>query len=164
MLIGMQNGTIIYMMNKGTPSDPLFEPAQSPLPDSTSAGYGLKPAMADMDGDGDSDLFVGTSNGMIKYAENFGNGTFGSFSDVIDVGHINASPELEDVDGDGDFDMYVGTGDGTILYLKNTGITSKLSTLFTIISSGSADLGKIDVGLDANPALEDIDGDGDLDC
>ena len=89
--------------------------------------YYSAPTFGDIDGDGDLDLFIGSSDGTIKYYKNTGSvssprfvsqtGTSNPFNGV-DVG-LYSTPTLVDIDGDGDLDAFIGKFDGTIDYYKN---------------------------------------------
>lgn len=70
-------------------------------------------------------------------------------------------PTIGDVDGDGLLDVVVGNSDGNLLYYKNTGTTS--NPVFTGKTSAANPFAGIDVGRYAEPALVDLDADGDLD-
>ena len=65
---------------------------------------------ADIDGDGDLDLLVGTTgNGVLVYRNN-GKGKFDDISTLAGLSSVYASVALAlaDTDGDGDLDIYVG--------------------------------------------------------
>jgi len=102
-----------------------------------------KLSFADIDGDGDDDLFVGKEDGRIAFFQNIGTHAkpefrlkmedFAAFrvelganqqqvqlKEVIDVGS-NAAPELVDIDSDGDLDLFVGSGDGSLFHFENHG-------------------------------------------
>lgn len=69
---------------------------------------------ADVDGDGDPDLLVGTLGGPLLL---FGNDGQGRFTDItagsgLDSGFAATTLALADVDGDGDLDLYVATYKG----------------------------------------------------
>ncbi|BAS59688.1 hemagglutinin/hemolysin-like protein [Leptolyngbya boryana NIES-2135] len=81
-------------------------------------------AFADIDQDGDSDAFIGESDGTINYYRN----TNGSFAQVtgtsnpfngVDVGQ-NSTVSFVDINGDGDLDAFIGEFDGNINYFENT--------------------------------------------
>jgi gliding motility-associated-like protein len=107
--------------------------------------------MADLDGDGDLDVVLGTQTAA-SVRLNQGNGTFAGGSELAITGGSEAYA-LGDVDGDGDVDL----------------MTSSFSTggIYTYLNQGNGrfgspatyQLGKSPVGL----ALTDLDGDGDLD-
>jgi uncharacterized protein (DUF2141 family) len=100
-----------------------------------------KPAFADIDGDGDQDLIVGTAKGTLMYFENAGsaaaprwrlaNEAFsaeyprkgraqGAERRPVNVG-ANAAPALSDIDGDGDSDLFVGSAEGRLHFFRNSG-------------------------------------------
>jgi PKD repeat protein len=69
----------------------------------------------------------------------------------------NAAPGLADLDDDGDHDLLVGTAKGISYGLENTG--NKSSPVWTRKSTWDVP----DVGSNAVPCLDDLDGDGDHD-
>lgn len=113
-----------------------------------------KLAFADIDGDGDKDIFVGQENGEIAYFENQGDKKTANFilitqqykaifeirkqgrktkiRNVIDVGDRSA-PFLVDIDNDGDFDMFIGSDAGRIWFFENEG--NNLIPVFKLITS-----------------------------
>jgi Ca2+-binding RTX toxin-like protein len=131
------------------------------LPD---VGFSAKPALADIDGDGDLDAFIGNSQGSTLFFRNTGSGTSPAFAassifvDLPDVG-FEASPTFADIDGDGDLDAFIGNSNGITLFFRNAG--SATSPAF---AGASIFVDLPDVGSEASPAFVDIDGDGDLDA
>ncbi|MBL8897164.1 MAG: VCBS repeat-containing protein [Planctomycetes bacterium] len=121
----------------------------------------------DLDGDGDSDLVLGTASGVVALYRNLLRGPIplrmpalvelqGSFPT------INAPVNdlaLADIDADGDLDLYVATGGSNALAQDR---------LFR--NDGNA--GFTDISAQLPPSVEDtrgvafgdVDGDGDLDC
>ncbi|MBP7704471.1 MAG: VCBS repeat-containing protein [Caulobacter sp.] len=130
LVVGNQAGEIHYFRNEGTTQVPDFVEqtgAANPFDGITIASGGVRPALADMDRDGDLDLVAGAADGRVWYYVNVGDETSpsfqqvydGDFSSGFDVGTF-ASPFVLDVDGDGDMDLLVGRGDGTVAYYENT--------------------------------------------
>lgn len=68
-------------------------------------------AFADVDGDGDADLIVGTLGGPLKLFVNDGHGTFSDATAAsgLTAGFAATTLTLADVDGDGSLDLYVTT-------------------------------------------------------
>jgi hypothetical protein len=86
-------------------------------------GY-CSPALADIDNDGDLDLFIGRSNGIVNFWENTGDSTNPAWSqnNAFTTGikaKQNAHPSFADLDGDGWLDMILGEYDGNFTYLRN---------------------------------------------
>lgn len=156
------------------------------IPQSYSAHPKL--ALADLDNDGDKDLYIGLYDvyaDEYKLLESKNNGgTFAAVADPSWVTEINTlsiqnmSPAFGDLDGDGDLDLLLGTYDGGIYYFRNTSISAVggvkgpvgffLETGTWVPGTGGANpkgypFADFAVNKYASPALADIDGDGDLD-
>ena len=125
--------------------------------------------LADLDGDGDSDMVIGNHSGDFHYFENTGTATSPGFA--LRTGESNplanlvagfdGTPVLTDLDGDGDPDLVYGQNDGTIAYFENTGTAT--SPVFAQRTGSDNPFNGIDTGSNSTPALIDLDGDGDLD-
>lgn len=131
--------------------------------------YDSSPIFADLDKDGDLDLYVGqmgeeeVSDGRIKVYTNDGSGNFEDAGYLTAGGTTinldrNSNPEFADIDKDGDLDLYVGSYQGTISIFTNDG-SGNLSPAGFMQAGGT----NIDVGDYASPSIDDVDDDGDLD-
>lgn len=170
LVVGNGDGLLLYFENTGTSADPAFierTGTANPL-NGIDVGVSADPGLADLDGDGDPDMFVGESGGRFSYFLNTGSTApaflqrTGSSNPLngVDVGSAS-SPELVDLDGDSDFDVVVGALSGTVAYFRNTGGSSVPA--FLEITSGSP-FGATDVGQNSTPGLGDLDGDLDFDA
>ncbi|MBR8826683.1 MAG: VCBS repeat-containing protein [Gomphosphaeria aponina SAG 52.96 = DSM 107014] len=133
-------------------------------------GYLSTPTLADIDGDGDLDAFIGEKDGTFKYYQNTGSKYLPKFVEVtgtsnplngFDVGG-NSKPTLADIDGDGDLDAFSGEGKGTFKYYQNTG--TKYLPKFVEVTGTNNPLNGFVVVDNSAPVLADIDEDGDLDA
>jgi len=171
-VVGESDGSLNYFENTGSATEANFiqrTGTANPF-DGLNMGTSSKPALADVDGDGDLDAVVGDIDGILNYFENAGSATEASFIqrtgtanpfDGLDVGESSA-PTLADVDGDGDLDAVVGESDGSLNYFENTGSTTEASFIQRTGTANPFD--GFDVGSSSAPTLADVDGDGDPDA
>jgi len=117
---------IAYYKNVGSINNPIFQ-----LWDKDFANLrdirkqGLVPAFDDIDGDGNTDLIVGESEGGLIYVRNNQNNNLEVVDENyqnIDVGEFS-SPQLFDLDNDGLKDLIIGEKGGNINYYHNDGST-----------------------------------------
>ena len=148
--------------NTGNASSPNWTEKPSWNPP-TEGWMGAKPALADLDGDGDYDLLIYKAFTGNSYAyENTGNAispiwTRKSSWDSPNAGQ-GATPDFADLDDDGDYDLLVGERSGATSAYENTGGAS--SPIWT--RKTSWDPPNV-AELAAKPALADLDNDGDYD-
>jgi hypothetical protein len=127
------------------------------------------PALADTDGDGDLDLYIGnkiqqddSNSGALFLFENVGSGSAPRFAARGAVegftGHYHFAPAFGDLDADGDLDIILGTWDDELQLIRNQGSAS--SPVWVLEEPVIVKLSR---GRNATPALGDLDGDGDLD-
>jgi len=120
------------------------------------------PTFADIDKDGDSDLFVGDLYGAIKYFRN-DNGTFNEitgsgnlFNDLADG--VSAGPAFIDIDNDGDLDVFIGDASEKIRFLRNA------NNAFSEVIVSDISMHTVDLGSLTAPTFGDLDGDSDEDA
>ena len=163
MLVGTWNRGVALYLNQGTRAEPEFV-----LQDTTfvrlTRGSNSAPALTDVDGDGDLDLFIGESSGELNFYRNVGTPRAPSFDLVSDrFGEIDAGrrsfPAFADVDGDGDEDLLLGREQGGVLLYRREGSAADADPVFVRDSTFTLPLPNY-----STPSLVDIDGDGDLDA
>ena len=172
LLVGGFNGRLAFLENTGSATDPQFV-LRDERAFGIDAGQYAKPTLADIDGDGDLDLFVGESNGRVFVYRNTGtpeaatfatesNGTpvaddlaFRDASGLPDDVGQESAPSLADLDGDGDLDALVGSSPGDISLYRNVGT----ATAPVFEAAGEIDAER----LTTTPRAADLTGDGRLD-
>jgi hypothetical protein len=165
--VGDSSGDTVFFENTGTPSTPAFASAVANPFGLRNVGEQASPDLADIDGDGDLDAFIGNGIGSTYFFENMGSPNAPDFRragknrfGLADVGK-EASPDLADIDGDGDLDAFVGERFGNaVFFFENTG--TRCAPAFAAAIANP--FGLVDVGDRSKPNLVDIDGDGDLDA
>jgi len=165
-VIGKEGGDIVYYENV----DGVFTDradAENPF-DAINVTENAAPTFADLDGDGDMDLFVGNKEGVIQYYENDG-GVWTANPGANPVAGIkvtqeDSAPVFADIDDDGDLDLWSGQGKnaldgqkGFLSYYENDGASN-----FTFVNDNQ--LGITRIAGDINPGAVDADGDGDMDA
>jgi uncharacterized protein (DUF2141 family) len=122
------------------------------------------PELADLDGDGDQDILLGTFNRDVRWFRNDGTASSPSFvsaseDPIADLPRGSYStPTVGDLDGDGDLDLIVGESSGELNLFENVG--SATDPRFELVTER---ISEIDAGVRSVPTLVDVDGDGDLD-
>lgn len=161
-----------YYRNDGSNRSPLLRErlgAASPVDGLGLPGIPM-PALADIDGDGDKDMVLGTLDGDFRYFQNTGNrlapiftersGILNPFDNLFADGGYSV-PALADVDRDGDLDLVSGDYLGLLWFFENTG--SARVPRFTKRFGAANPFDRIAVGILSDPTLADLDGDGDVD-
>jgi len=157
------DGIIYLFENTGTPKFPSWAAPVEILDVGTRSNLDL----ADIDGDGDFDLFIGNYDGTITFYENIGTPSSPSWAAPVDnynginIGNANSSkPILVDIDGDGDIDLFVvGNPPGLFWLYENIG--SPTSPVWAPLFDGYGFL--MTLGIGNYPAFGDMDDDGDPD-
>jgi len=137
--------------NVGTASLPEYNLITTDFANLSSLGLtiALHPTFADIDNDGDIDMFLGDQEGYIHLFKNASNNLTsmnmslfqGQFpddnGDNIDIGNF-AKPQLFDIDSDGDYDLVIGEESGNLNYYENIG--SVTSPIFRLRTSSFGDI------------------------
>lgn len=159
--IGSWSGQIAFYRNDGDAQWPQWT-LVSLTYESIDAGANINPVFADIDNDGDQDLFIGNDSGKIYHYENTGTAESPTFVLASDTyGGFNfglaCRPRFVDIDNDGDLDLLPGVG-FQIWFQENTGTAE--SAIWTFRGLKYANL--TTQGYCA-PDFKDIDNDDDLD-
>ena len=165
LFVGEREGNIDFYRNTGTATNPVFTLEMEDFA-SINVGFLSAPTFADIDNDGDLDLFVGQGEGNLHFYRNTGTATDPVFTlEMEDFASINvggfgvSAPTFADIDNDGDLDLFVGEAEGNINFFRNRGTAR--DPRFTLETQDFASI-KIKVG-DSKPTFADIDNDADFD-
>ncbi len=174
--------SVHFYRNTGTNqiSNFVFETKEFLQGDMMDHGSGSIPVLADVDGDGLTDLIVGNifaykavlnKESRIAYYKNTGSSSSPQFTlidrdfqnlSALDVG-LRMYPAFGDLNGDQKNDMILGLEDGTLSYFENNSTGSMLSYASPIVNLEDANGAIIQNGLYAAPQLFDLNKDGLLD-
>jgi len=143
-------------------------------------GSGANVTLADLDGDGLTDMVIGNfkyvyqnspDNSKIAFYRNTGTASQPAFTLITDdlanfstSGVFGAFPAFGDLDNDGDLDMIIGASDGFLHYYLNTAGAGNMPNYTLTIVQVQNNLGApINMGAYASPTLIDLNRDGLLD-
>jgi hypothetical protein len=125
LLVGTWNQDVRYFRNQGTVQEARWveEPALAITPPRASLA---SPVLADIDGDRDLDLFIGTAAGAIVFYRNDGTAKGARWTLVTErLGEIAAGrrsrPAFVDMDGDGALDLVLGREEEGTMVFRNAG-------------------------------------------
>ncbi len=162
LFVGQEEGKICFYRNHGTPWLPDWGLVTENYNFIDFGGY-TKPALADIDGDGDFDLFAGEEEGNINFYRNQVTSPIPSWTQVTKNYYAieaddHSHPTFADIDSDNDLDLFVGKDDGQVEFYRNIGSSDSASWMLV-----SDNYYSIDVGTHSSPTFADIDSDFDLD-
>ncbi len=129
IISGAEDGKLYYYRNIGTPEEYNWFYTRSNL-ENIDVGDHSKPALADLDNDGDFDLTIGEAQNNLNYYTNIGSPQSPRwlFDGTMYMGLIlqpETSPELLDLNGDLRFDLVVGCNNGLFYTFENIGTASE---------------------------------------
>ena len=131
------SAAIAYFENIGTASEPAFRLINPDFGNLRQLNkQALYPTFGDLDGDGQTEMICGCSDGSLisvkngQITENFLN---------IEVGYF-ATPQFFDLDQDGKLDLLIGNRRGQIAYYRNTSTNGNLNFQLETSTLGDVDV------------------------
>ncbi len=129
IISGNSGGDVYFYENQGTATNGSFAAPQiNPFGINPLDASGPIPALADADGNGVLDLFVGGPGGSTSIYQNVGTATEPQFLERVfnpyglkNLG-TDASPAFVDIDDNGTLDAFIGSGSGMIWAFGNNRI------------------------------------------
>ena len=176
LFIGNADGDTLFFRNNAPAgsTSPAYAAAETNPFGLSDVGRAASPTFADIDGDGDLDLFIGNADGNTLFFRNTaapGSSTptyaaaitnpFG----ITDVGRA-ASPTFTDIDRDGDLDLFIGNRGGNTVFFRNNAAPGSSDPAFSQERGANGQtnpFGISDVGFFSGPAFADADNDNDAD-
>ncbi|MBL4656647.1 MAG: T9SS type A sorting domain-containing protein [Flavobacteriales bacterium] len=166
LFVGQYYGAIEYFENTGSPTAPSFTaPIMNPFGLTPPGSFFAILDFADIDNDGDMDLFSGEFYGVIQYYENIGANDSAAFALPqinpfgIDSAYNRAYPEFADIDSDGDLDLFISDYYGALAFYQNDGTADSVAFAAPTVNP----FGLTPTTYQVIPEFSDIDNDGDLD-
>jgi hypothetical protein len=148
-------GRLYWYENTGSRTAPAFRFGGA-LP--MRGQYHYAAAAGDLDGDGRTDLVIGSFGSRLALWANDGGFRLVDSAVATITRGSHTSPTLGDLDGDGDLDLLVGRASGYLSHFRNDG--GRTAPRFVLASD---EWEAIRPGRRSAPHLHDLDGDGDLD-
>lgn len=127
---GAKESRLHLFLNTGTLEAPAFQLADDNwlnMRTIAASTFNLAPAFGDLDGDGDTDLLVGTDLGKLYFFRNLAGSSMPVQFDAVQFPYMNinvgtaSTPCMADLNRDGLMDILVGERNGNINFFVNTG-------------------------------------------
>lgn len=147
LLVGQADGSVTLYLNAGTESSPAF--AEGALLLTTADGSAAAPAVADLDGDGNKDLLLGTGSGQLMLLVNAGSDAQPTLAEPIVLrdslpGLAVPMPVDWNADGqveilltvEGASDVYARQADGSYLSVAGFSAGAAMSAAFPLDIDG----------------------------
>ncbi len=118
LFVGESSGELNFYRNVGTAGDPSFELVSDRFAD-IDVGRRSFPTFADINGDGNAELFIGSETGEISmYREEFSTAALSFKHDPTFSLSLNnySTPSLVDIDADGKLDVISGSISGGLIF------------------------------------------------
>lgn len=165
LLIGLQNGEIIYMNNLAGPGNPCdFVNAGGDF-EGIDVGSAAAPVLCDLNKDGNLDLIVGHSNGSLSYFENQTNTGFDYSVELENLGNVSTKDLVGGYffgfstpffyESKGEINLLVGSESGKVHHYSN--ISDNLEGSFNLLEEDYHNLWD---GGYSKPLLGDLNNDG----